>query len=250
MKKLIGLIGFLSVYANAADLNMDDLKSLSQQKMWGEILEKAASVEPSERTVDWNKIVTSAAIAEVQEVADQSTQEFAQADKAVHVISKAEPKYPFLLKNAEYIKAKSAALGKVADVCSKNSSYGCGALIELLSKGVSTYPKGTAFKIALLLGEETVPSQTMKFWSLAVKDDPANCEHGSVLRAVRGALKGPAGSGVTEAQNAARTCIASVEKDLMDALGKSEPGSDFAKNFCPIVKDRGGYNMVKKQKCK
>ncbi len=243
------LIVSLSAKAES-NLSMQDLKALEKQQAWRELVDKADHVAPAERTPDFNSIVIHGATGLVTQI-DGSSGAIKQATETAQEVTSIEKKYAFVTNNAEYTDAKGKALGAVAEACSRGSTYGCGSLIEALSKGVQKFPKGAARKIAVLMGEEgRFPSEVLRFWSLAAEDDKANCQHGTLKRSVIfGLNQDPAAADAKTAVKAAQICAGQLDEGLMEGIRKTEKNSAFARNACPLLKARGKNNMAMRDKC-
>jgi hypothetical protein len=226
------------------ELSMQDIQALARQQSWTELLDSADRVKPSARTADWNKLVTTAATHVVDDI-DRGDSGLGAAEKLVSAIPTAEKKYGFLKADKAYLAGKAKALGRVVAACG-HERYGCGSLIDVLADGVDKFPSGVARQIALLMSDDTMPSQTVRYWALAAEDDKDACQDGRLELAVLGALRGSGGR-LADAQRAAATCYAALEVSLVKALDAARPKDPFIANACPVLKARGTKTIVKKK---
>jgi hypothetical protein len=235
-------------------LTMADLAALDKQQSWSELLDNADRVHPADRTADWKRLVSSAAMHVVDRIAAAGDSDLHAAAKVIDVVPAAERKYGFLTSDTAYLDGKGRALSRVAAMCLHEDVGGCGTFIESLADGVQHFPKGTARSIALLLSDEKLPSETIHFWALAAADDVAACQDGRLEMAVVNVLRGDAGDrGVADAQRAAATCYTALEQTLVRELIASDetvkPTVPFLRNACPVLKTHGASTIAKKKKC-
>lgn len=236
----------LSTRSFAGDeLSMPDLQALARQNSWTELLDGATRVKPAARTADWTRLVTSAATHVLDDIDRGGNSDLRAAGKLVEAIPAAESRYGFLRTDKTYLAGKARALARVVAACS-HDRYGCGGFIDALADGVERFPAGVARQIALLLADETMPSQTVHYWALAADDDKDACGDGRLELAVLGALRG-GGARVADAQRAAATCYAALEVSLVTALDKARPKDPFIANACPVLKAHGTKTIVKKK---
>lgn len=238
--------------ARADVRTMHDVQALAQRHAWRELLDTAAHVAPAARDADWEPLVRTAAANVVDGIARSSASDLRAANQLVEVVPGAERTYAFLTGDRRYVEAKGRALARVAAACTDGDLDGCGTVIEQLADGVQHFPPGTARAIAVLLSEDEMPSQTIRFWALAADDDAAACRDGRLAHAVIDVLDG-AGSGapLAAAQRAAARCYAALEPALVRELEASDPAAKppFLRNACPVLKTHGARTVLKKKKC-
>jgi hypothetical protein len=236
----------LAAPAAAGDeLSMQDIQALARQQSWTELLDSADRVKPSARSADWTRLVASAATHVVEQIDRDSDSGLRAAEKLVAAIPAAEKKYGFLLADKAYLAGKAKALSRVVAACS-HERHGCGAFVDALADGVDKFPAGVARQIALLLTDDSAPSQTIRYWALAADDDKDACKDGRLELAVLGALRGFSGR-LADAQRAATTCYAALEITLINALDAAKPKDPFITNACPVLKAHGSKTVVKKK---
>ncbi|HUJ62594.1 MAG TPA: hypothetical protein VLX92_29030 [Kofleriaceae bacterium] len=239
--------------ALAADaLSMADLQALDKQGSYGELLDKADRVRPSERTADWSKLVRAAALHVLDQIANDPGSDLAAAAKLVELVPAAEHKYGFLTGDKAYLDGKGRALARVVKICAQDG--GCGNFIQYLGSGVTRFPRGTARQIALIVSEDELPSRTVHYWALAADDDVDACQDGRLDSAVIYELREPPGDkGMADAQRAAGTCYAALENDLVRELSAADetarPRPAFLINACAVMKSHGAMTVLKKKKC-
>lgn len=249
----IGVLATTTVHADS-ELSMQDLQALDRQHQWSELLEAAARVRPAARTADWTRLVTAAAIHVVEQIERAGTSGLRQAEGLIGVIPAAERRYGFLVGDAGYLGAKGKALQGVVTACEREAIAGCGAIIASLADGVTRFPSGTAKAIALLVGNDLTPAESVHFWALAIDDDKDTCKHALLARAVVRALRDAAAPNqVADAQRAAGTCYAALEPALIDELVATKDGGKqrplYLTNACPVLKAHGAMTITKKKKC-
>lgn len=230
---------------------MEDMKAAVSGKHWAEILEKADRVAPAQRTPEWNQQVRQAAVGRIDELDGNDSSAASDLANLLPLVPQIETKYSFLKSDAQYTEAKGKALRNVVETCAKRDTYNCGAMIELLAKGVTKFPPGIAKKIALIISTERFTSESIRFWSLAVKEDAASaCGDGRLKMAVINSLKSKLGPEQAEfARSSATGCFAVLETALMDELGSSKEGDDFVANACPVLVAKGKTGVKVKKLC-
>ena len=237
----------LATRALAGDeLSMQDLQALARQQSWTELLDGADRVKPSARTADWSKLVTSAATHVVEDIDRDGDSGLRAAEKLVAAIPTAETRYGFLKADKGYVAGKAKALSRVVAACG-HARHGCGAFVDALADGVDRFPSGVARQIALLMTDDTTPSQSVRYWALAAEDDQDACKDGRLERAVLGVLRGSGGARLADAQRAATTCYEALEIALVGALDAARPKDPFIANACPVFKTHGTKTVVKKK---
>jgi hypothetical protein len=248
---VIGLLG--SAHADD-ELTMQDLVALDKAKQWTELLDRAERVKPAARTADWAKLVTAAATHVVEQHERASSSGLREAAAMVDTIPAAERRYTFLVSDARYLDGKAKLIDGVTAACFHAASSGCGTFAAALSTGITKFPRGTAQKIALLVGDDASPAEAVHFWALAVDDDKDACAQAPLARSVLGALRDAASANqISDAQHVAASCYATLERQLLDELvaskddGKNRPR--FVVNACPVLKTHGTSTIAKKKKC-
>lgn len=261
MTRLSLVLAIFAIHALAAtaaradsELSMQDLHALERQKQWTELLDAADRVKPAARTPDWMLLVTAAATHVVEDIQRAGASGLRQAASLAGVVPAAEHKYAFLVGDAGYLDAKGKALHGVVTACEREAIAGCGALVVSLAGGVTRFPPGTARAIALLVGDDLTPADSVHYWALAVDDDKDTCKHARLARAVVQALRNAsAPRQVADAQRAAGACYAELEQALVDELVATKDDAKqrplYLKNACPVLKVHGALTIVKKKKC-
>ena len=237
-----------------SELSMQDLVALDRQKQWTELLDSADRVKPGARTVDWARLVTTAATRVVEQIARASTTGLRQAGSLLAVVPAAEHKYAFLVGDAAYLDAKARSLAGVVAACGREPIAGCGAVVASLADGVARFPPGTAKAIALLVGDDLTPAESVHFWALAADDDKEVCRPPLLGRGVLHALRSTqAPAQVADAQRAATTCFAQLEQSLVEELVTTKDTARerplYLRNACPVLKTHGPQTIAKKKKC-
>jgi hypothetical protein len=229
---------------------MKDVQALAAAKSWKELLAGADSVPPSARTPEWAPLVSQAASNRLQELGAEPSTE-AQATGVIEAVVKAEEKYPFLLKDADYLNRKSSSLVSLVAFCDRSRAWGCGSVLEAISRGLQSFPKGMAGKIALLMGDDGhFPSQTLRFWAMAAREDTSSCAFGALQSGAMTALQGdPKGDVAKTGVTVASACYEPWETGLLDQLHKESKGDAYAQNVCPILKGHGKSTMIMRDKC-
>jgi hypothetical protein len=235
------------VPARADELAMQDLKALDAQHAWSELLGRADQVRPSARDASWKPLVVSAATHVVDGISTETATSVDTARALIELVPPTERRYPFVREDRGYLAAKAKALERVVSLCKHNDRRGCGVLVGSLSAGVDHFAKGTAREIAMMVSDDIGPAEAMRFWTLAVADDPAACKEIGVERAVIAVLSA-GGNRVADAQNTAIACFPTLESALTQELIASD-NSSYAKNACPVLKPRGAMTVLKKKKC-
>jgi hypothetical protein len=251
MLLVIGLLGS----ARAGDeLSMQDLVALDKAKQWTELLDRAERVKPAARTADWTKLVTAAATHVVDQIERTSSSGLHEAAAMVEVIPAAELRYTFLVSDAHYLAGKAKLLDGVTAACLHEARSGCGAFAAALATGITKFPRGTAQRIALLVGDDVSLAEAAHFWMFAVDDDKDACTQAPLARSVVGALRESAAANqIADAQHVAATCYSALERALLDELVASKDDAKdrprFLINACPVLKTHGTSTIAKKRKC-
>jgi len=235
-------------------LSMQDLQALAKQQDWSEVLASAQRVEPGARTTAWNGLVRAAAVQLVAAVVQTSSSDVRAAQRLADLAPDIEGRYTFLLADKSYLQAKAQLLSRVVDDCIEQGLAGCGDAVERLADGIDKFPSGAARAIALMLSDERSPAHAIRFWALAIDDDPRVCRTGGLERATLAVLANDEpGPRLADAQKAAGRCYAALEPVLVKALIASDetakPRPAFLRHACPLLKTHGKLTVLKRRKC-
>jgi hypothetical protein len=237
-----------SAHALAEEVLMKDLQALATHGSWRELLATAIEVKASTRDAGWRKLVVSAAVHVVNEIA-AATSGLSSTQDLLLVVPRAEAMYGFLRDDTAYLDAKAKAVQRVAASCG-GEQIDCAGIVLALSAGIQRFPKGTARRLAELVERDIGAAEALHFWRVAVAEQREACKEPGVERAViRVLASDAAGAPLDEALNTARTCLVQLESGLLQALIDAEDGSAFARNACPMLKSRPGATVTKKKKC-
>jgi hypothetical protein len=228
---------------------MKDVQALAAAKSWNELLAGAENVPPASRGSDWAGLVSQAARARLQALTAEASSG-SQAQELVDLVTKSEAKYGFLRSDSAYMKSKSGALASLVGLCEQTRAVGCAACLEAVSRGLQTFPKGAAAKIAMLMGEEDrFPSETLRYWAIAAEEDRASCEMGALQNGAFTALGSENAELNATGVKVAKLCYAKLEPGFIDQLKSSAKGSAFANNVCPMLKAHGKTSMIIRDQC-
>lgn len=229
---------------------MEDLNALTNHGRWTELLDRGDQVRPSDRTKVWQERVTQAGTNQIEAYGNLSS-EVINGDAPVYKsVSAYEKKYPFLTQDKKYLQAKAKAAQGLTRTCVARPGANCWLTIEALTEGVSEYPAGAAKEIAQYMKNNFRPSESLKYWIAAVKENKEVCKESAFIQALANTLsQDPKSPAVGDAKTTLKACLPAIEPEMVDQLRSAKPGDNFTVNSCALLLDHGKVTLLKKSKC-
>ncbi|MCB0361734.1 MAG: hypothetical protein KDD35_03390, partial [Bdellovibrionales bacterium] len=222
-------------HASQSQLHMKDLQALQKSEDWGEILYKAKQISPSERDLEWQKIVQEAARNTVGRMLKSPRQ-----SEDYKEISSLLNSYDFLKKDQEFIKSSGPVVLKHFEKCYQGSSYGdhCGdELMEFLNYSPDNHE--FAFSAAQLVAKKQGSDKALPVFIYAFtekSDSDRYCDDSIFIKTFNAAMKLPHGDPkVKMAQSLARKyCFKYLEEEMISLL-ESQNSKSVVQNICPVL---------------
>jgi hypothetical protein len=240
---LAGALVVCSIQSQAAEpLSLDSLKALVSQSAWNEIIEKAESVKPTERSAEWNKAVSLAA-AEVLTHKPEQKNPLSEFERA----QKLEKRFLFLKTDAAFQKRSEEVLVDGLTDCNEREFGDCDSRISKLSKNLGPSALMTASKTLLKNGYfATAP---MLLVADAVKQDAKLCADESVSKVVVASFELPFDA--DRAKAARSVAFGACYKNLAATLKQSMIGASeyYLKNACKDLKAKKVLSELQTDLC-
>lgn len=224
-----------------ADLSMKDLQALSDDGAWGELLEKATMVAPSERGPGWKDLVTRAAVKSLE--GPVTGVPFAASEKAQHLAER----YAFLPAQPTWLAARDATIVKDLKACmalgAEDACWNKEGPWEAQLTGAGALEAAHAF-----VEFGVVPYRPMPLFAAAVAKDPKACGDEKLPRVVTAALSTPPGDVTAKAAvQVLETCWGALGTRLVKT-GWSDD-TYFLTNACPTLLKKNVLSELRRDLC-
>ena len=262
MKQLAVFVGAvalsLSVSSASADdhkYTLKDLKALIDSKSYQEVMQHLDDVAPSERKQEWIDLAGTAVAGYLADAED---------GEKLGLLVSVEKQYPALIKSSAYTKARLDAIPKAFSACYEQASSRYGGeserlkgfdkCIEIGQKFINSEPGNAALPLAIAraTGKTSFPYKALGLWKTAItaagKSSATVCKEDAIARGVINALYFASGKLLTETNEVATICWATVKAPLMADLKKSESDS-FNISACALASAQKDYGKADAAAC-
>lgn len=235
MKTLV----LLSLLAGS-DLSMKDLQALADDGAWSEVLEKATTVTPAERTPAWKELVARAAAKSLE--APATGRPFAASERAQALAAR----FSFLGAHPVWLAARDATLVRDLRAClaagDDDACWKQEAAWEKQLSGASALDAAHAF-----VESGAFAWRPMALFAAAVAKEPSACTDTKLPEALLAALSTPAGGAVaTSAVQVLETCWSAVGAKVKAGW---RDDTSFLTNACPTLLKKKVLSELQRDLC-
>jgi len=248
-----------SLSSLAHNLNLSDLKILSEKSQHRELLEKATDVTPDKRDASWEKLVTFSA--KQMLAAEHEGDLFVAYDAAKN----RHQRFPHLLKDGEYKAAYSTLILDAAQKCFNRAherlrrpNKGESGFDQCVRMGKTlrklSSDRATLAKLSSLLWRGGARTQSVLALNAQMQNTPkaernAACESDHALSTTEFALRmKPSSEGAKAGVKiASQYCASLYAEDLALSVSR-DSNQNVAKNICPmLLKQKSTKGLLKKR---